>query len=133
LGTGCGRAPRRRVHTQRPAVPRYRRGTAQPGASPEDVLRERADRRGLVSSGVQSWNAGNVIGLTEQEVKRRVRVAQLFLVNTIKRSINRGSPTGRFPSLPGEPPKKVSARLFASIAAPEPTIENGVVRGRVGT
>ncbi len=37
------------------------------------------------------------------------------VVGNVKRLINRGNPTGKNPSAPGEPPKKVSARLFQSI------------------
>lgn len=82
---------------------------------------------------LKSWNAGTVVAATEAEVLKRVRRAQLLVQNSIKRSINRGNATGKFPSAEGEPPKKVSARLFSSIAAPEPRIEGGVVIGAVGT
>lgn len=42
--------------------------------------------------------------------------AVTFLRDEVKRSINVGNPTGREPSAPGEPPRKVSTRLFQSIA-----------------
>ena len=45
-----------------------------------------------------------------------MRRATIFLRDEVKKSINRGNPTGRDPSLPGEPPKKVTSRLFQSIA-----------------
>jgi hypothetical protein len=82
---------------------------------------------------ISEWNAGKVIAKTEDEMLTRVRRAQLFLQGEIKRSINRGNASGKNPSAPGEPPKKVSNRLFSSIAAPAPTIEGGVITGPVGT
>lgn len=37
------------------------------------------------------------------------------VVANVKRLLNRGNPTGKNPSKPGEPPKKVSAQLQGSI------------------
>jgi len=51
----------------------------------------------------------------EARLLKNMNAAALYLAGQAQRKINRGNPTGAFPSLPGEPPKKVSARLFQSI------------------
>jgi len=65
-------------------------------------------------------------------VSRNMSQAVLYLKGQVQRSINRGNADGSNPSLPGEPPKKVSARLFQSIATDkrESALE---ITGVVGT
>jgi len=46
---------------------------------------------------------------------RGMNRAGLLAVGSVKNLINRGNADGKNPSAPGEPPKKVSARLFQSI------------------
>lgn len=56
-----------------------------------------------------------------------------WLAGKVKVAINRGNRSGRNPSLPGEPPKKVTGALFKSIATDGPTTTGNVVRIRIGT
>ncbi|MCS6948116.1 MAG: hypothetical protein NZM12_10920 [Steroidobacteraceae bacterium] len=46
-----------------------------------------------------------------------MEAAGVYLVGRIRRDINRGNRLGIDPSKPGEPPKKVTGRLFKSIAS----------------
>lgn len=65
---------------------------------------------------ITSWRPERVQVKTFTEVERRMDRAVTFLRDEVKRSINIGNPTGREPSAPGEPPRKVTARLFSSIS-----------------
>lgn len=56
-----------------------------------------------------------------------------WLAGKVKVAINRGNRTGRNPSLPGEPPKKVTGNLFKSITTDGPITDGNSVRVRVGT
>lgn len=61
-----------------------------------------------------------------------MNTAVVFLQGDIKRSLNVGNPGGRNPSKPGQPPRKVTARLFNSIFGK--VIRNGSqIIGVVGT
>lgn len=62
------------------------------------------------------WNGDDVEREIRARVSRNMDMATLYLKGQVQRSINRGNATGADPSKPGEPPKKVSARLFQSIA-----------------
>lgn len=81
----------------------------------------------------KSWTPGVLVAATEYDMERRIRQAQLLVQADIKRSINVGNRTGKNPSQPGQPPKKVTAQLFQSIAAPAPEKVNGEIKGLVGT
>lgn len=64
---------------------------------------------------VKSWRPEAIKEAALKKSEGRMRLAVIFLEGQIKRAINRGNPGGRNPSRPGEPPKKVSGRLFLSI------------------
>ena len=66
------------------------------------------------------------------ESEKRMRQATQVVVGNVKRLINRGNPKGDNPSKPGEPPKKVTARLFNSITDEVIRTEDQVI-GAVGT
>lgn len=78
------------------------------------------------------WHVANVKKSTKDEVVRRMAKVTILVRDTVKRKINRGNPRGNDPSLVGEPPKKVTARLFDSITQ-EVQVEGDDVIGRVGT
>jgi len=61
------------------------------------------------------WQGEEYRRTLEARLLKNMTAAALYLAGQAKRKINRGNPTGKFPSLPGEPPRKVSARLFQSI------------------
>lgn len=61
---------------------------------------------------------------TFEEVKKNMQVATVFVRDRVKEKLNRGQPTritpggsiiGLDPSLPGEPPKKITSQLQNSI------------------
>ncbi len=80
-----------------------------------------------------NWDDVKIKTLVSGSMLRNLRVAGLFLQGEIRKSINRGNPTGDDPSAPGEAPKKVSAQLFDSIAVTEPYVDGTVLRIVVGT
>jgi len=61
------------------------------------------------------WRGAEYQRQLEARLLKNMGAAALYLAGQAKQKINRGNPTGKFPSLPGEPPKKVSARLFQSL------------------
>lgn len=61
------------------------------------------------------WHGDEYRRTLEARLLKNMKAASLYLAGQAKRKINRGNPTGKFPSLPGEPPKKVTARLFQSV------------------
>ena len=65
---------------------------------------------------IDRWEPAIVVAKTADEVERRMDRAVIFLRDEVKRLINVGNPTGLEPSAPGEPPRKVTSRLFQSIA-----------------
>jgi hypothetical protein len=67
-----------------------------------------------------------------EALKKRIWRATLFIKGVIQKSINRSNADGDNPSLPGEPPKRVSGRLRDSVVATEPVDKNGDVVGYVG-
>lgn len=70
---------------------------------------------------------------TKPSVLVNMRRAGIHLRDAVKKKINRGNPTGASPSLPGEPPKKVSGRLFNSITTSEPFELEDEIVVEVGT
>jgi len=79
-----------------------------------------------------TWNGDAVAHELRAKIGKNMNRAMLYLKGQVQRSINRGNADGSNPSLPGEPPKKVSARLFQSIATDkrESVLE---ITGVVGT
>lgn len=76
---------------------------------------------------VTRWNDRQIKSTVSKDVARRMDRAVIFLRDEVKRSINRGNPRGTNPSLPGEPPKKVSSRLFQSISKAVIVLPNEIV------
>jgi phage gpG-like protein len=64
---------------------------------------------------IRKWAPASVIQHALDAEEKRVRIAAQVVVRAVKTSINRGNRSGKFPSAPGEPPKKVSTRLYGSI------------------
>ena len=64
---------------------------------------------------IKRWEPDKVKAKLIAKVERNMAQAALYAKGEVQRSINRGNADGTNPSLPGEPPKKVSARLFQSI------------------
>ena len=62
------------------------------------------------------WNGDEVERQLRARLSRNMRQAALYVKGQVQRSINRGNADGSDPSAPGESPKKVTARLFQSIA-----------------
>lgn len=65
----------------------------------------------------KSWTPSVIEAAALKRTEQRMQVANQVVVGNVKRLINRGNPRGTNPSAPGEPPKKVTARLFNSIAS----------------
>lgn len=66
---------------------------------------------------IKSWNTDAVVNAARGRVTSGMKKAMAYAVGRVRVKINRGNPTGDFPSLPGEPPKKVTGQLFASITS----------------
>jgi hypothetical protein len=81
---------------------------------------------------IESWRNKEIADLLTADIARRVGTGVVIVRDTIKKSINRGNLMRVNPSKPGEPPKKVSARLFNSIQS-RVTITQGRVIGEIGT
>ena len=78
---------------------------------------------------------------TLEEVKKNMLVATVFVRDRVKEKLNRGQPTrttpggsiiGLDPSLPGEPPKKITSQLQNSIRQRVVSTVNSVT-GLIGT
>ena len=78
---------------------------------------------------------------TLEEVKKNMLVATVFVRDRVKEKLNRGQPTritpggtiiGLDPSLPGEPPKKITSQLQNSIRQRVESTKNSVV-GLIGS
>lgn len=65
---------------------------------------------------ITAWHADKVEAAALKEQERRMALAVEYVRGMVRRKINRGNRRGNNPSLPGEPPKKVSGDLFRSIA-----------------
>lgn len=90
---------------------------------------------------INQWNPKAVTDVTHSVLERRMLKAMVFLTATIKKSISRTRPLyrdaagelhGADPSKPGEPPKRVTDRLYQSITQEVETSGN-FVTGRSGT
>ena len=68
----------------------------------------------------------------ERKLVRGVGRAMIFLRDEVKKSINIGNITGKEPSAPGEPPRKVTAALFKTISVKVKREANAII-GNVGT
>lgn len=84
------------------------------------------------STRITYWNATPILDQTETTVFIRVDRAMTFVRDQAKRSINRGNADGKHPSREGQPPKKVSALLFLSVAKAV-WIDGRTIYGAVGT
>lgn len=62
------------------------------------------------------WKAQAILKAAEGVVEKRMERACIVVRDQVKVLVNRGNPTGKDPSLPGEPPKKVSGRFFGSVS-----------------
>jgi hypothetical protein len=62
------------------------------------------------------WRQDAFMRSVEATTEKKLEMASTVVKDNIKVLINRGNSDGRHPSLPGEPPKKVTGRLFRSIA-----------------
>lgn len=76
-------------------------------------------------------NSNQVLKNAEKQIMRNMKIACEFAVNYAKRSVSRPNPTGRDPSQPGEPPKKVKGILRSHIGY-EVRKEGTHIRGFVG-
>lgn len=63
-----------------------------------------------------TWEGDKVTAALRARLTQNMRLAVAFVQGEVRKSINRGNPFGINPSAPGEPPKKVTGRLFQSIA-----------------
>lgn len=81
---------------------------------------------------IEKWNPAGIIEATLDITEKRMGKAVAVVQRQIKTSLNIGNPGGKNPSAPGEPPRKVTARLFNSIFTK--VIRNGSqIIGVVGT
>ena len=80
--------------------------------------------------GYKSYNKAIKAKLEAHVTRGMTRVA-ITITNDIKESINRGNITGLNPSLPGEPPKKVTGQLQNAIGF-EVGMKGGDVIAKVG-
>lgn len=81
---------------------------------------------------ITKWQADKVIEAAMKKEEARMQTAVVYVQGQVKASINRGNRDGKNPSAPGEPPKKVSARLFNSIFTQVARLKNEVL-GIVGS
>lgn len=77
------------------------------------------------------FDAAGLEAKVRAHVERNMDAATLWLKGQVQRSINRGNADGSNPSAAGEPPKKVSGRLFQSIATAKEVSPSEIV-GKVG-
>ncbi|MEM9043413.1 MAG: hypothetical protein AAGC81_01870 [Pseudomonadota bacterium] len=81
---------------------------------------------------IKEWRARQSKLEIEEQLKQNMAQAMLFSKGKVQISLNRGNPSGENPSRPGEPPRKVSGRLFQSIATEVVNLPGKIV-GRYGT
>lgn len=81
---------------------------------------------------IQQWDSKKIVDSSLTVMEKRMRVATVFVQGEVKLAINVGNRKGKNPSAPGEPPRKVSGRLFNSIFAKVIRVIN-MVYGVVGT
>lgn len=64
---------------------------------------------------ITKWDPNGIINAALEITERRMNEAVVLVQADIKLSLNVGNPGGKNPSAPGQPPRKVTARLFNSI------------------
>jgi hypothetical protein len=79
-----------------------------------------------------SFDIPRVLTVYEDKVVRGMGVAVAYLTGRVQRDISISNRDRKTPSLPGEPPRKVTGRLFKSIAW-NVRVEGMKVIGRVGS
>jgi len=81
---------------------------------------------------ITKWDPQAIINAALDITEQRMNVAVTLVQADVKLSLNVGNPGGKNPSAPGEPPRKVTARLFNSIFGKVIRIGSQVL-GVVGT
>ncbi|MEL6576073.1 MAG: hypothetical protein AAFQ81_09295 [Pseudomonadota bacterium] len=78
------------------------------------------------------WNGDAALRQLRARVARNMAPASLYVAGQVQRKLNRGNASGADPSVPGEPPKKVTGRLQQSITS---TVRSDAssIRGVIGT
>lgn len=79
------------------------------------------------------WHDVAVIKAAQGTVVQRMEKAVIVVRDNVKLLSNRGNTTGKDPSLPGEPPKKVTGRFFRSVSSRVTADANGNVVGLIGS
>lgn len=79
-----------------------------------------------------TWEGDKVTKDLHDRMEKNMRLAVAFLQGEVRKSINRGNPTGFDPSRQGEPPKRVTGRLFNSIATRVQSAKRKIT-GAIGT
>lgn len=83
-------------------------------------------------SKITSWTPAVIMDKALDREEARMKLATVYVQGQAKRLVNRGNPKGDNPSRPGEPPKKVTGRLFGDIFARVERTKDAVI-GYVGT
>lgn len=79
------------------------------------------------------WQDLAVIKAVQGTLEQRMAAAAIVVRDQVKVLSNRGNADGKNPSLPGEPPKKVSGRFFKSVTSQVVRDTDGSVLGLIGT
>jgi hypothetical protein len=82
---------------------------------------------------ITTWAAEAIIRAAQGTALERMNRAVIVVRDQVKVLSNRGNPTGKNPSAPGEPPKKVSGRFVNSLATETKILGNGDVVGLIGS
>ncbi|MBE3604137.1 hypothetical protein IMX07_10930 [bacterium] len=80
---------------------------------------------------ILNWNAAIILDQTQAVVTARMAQVVSEMAADAKKSVSRPNPGGRDPSLPGEPPKRVTGNLEEHIGF-EVASDPRLVRGRFG-
>lgn len=78
------------------------------------------------------WRGEQVMAGIAAKLAKNMGAATLYVQGQTQRKLNRGNARGTDPSKPGEPPKKVTGRLFQSITT-RVVADMNSVRGQIGT
>ncbi len=81
---------------------------------------------------MSDWRGPEIEAKLLALVTQRMQLCTVFLQGEVRKDINVGNADGKNPSLPGEPPHKVTGRLFRSIAT-SVVASSQAVLGLVGT
>ncbi len=79
------------------------------------------------------WNDEEIFTRVATTVEDRMERACIVVRDNVKILLNRGNSRGTDPSKPGEPPKKVSGRLFRSVSYRVAKDADGNAVGLVGS